>query len=131
MDDPIWIGPELAEAIHARQLAEHGGADGVRDRGLLESALSRPRHLFAYETPTPPIPALAAEYAFGIARNHPFIDGNKRTAYVVCRTFLKLNGYDFTASQADRYVAILELAAGDMEHDAFSQWLADHTEPTP
>ncbi len=80
MDDPIWINEPLALAIHKRQLAEHGGLDGVRDPGLLQSALARPRHLFAYNDPTPALPALAASYAFGIARNHPFIDGNKRTA---------------------------------------------------
>ncbi len=103
MDDPTWISTELAIAIHQRQLAEHGGADGVRDRGLLESALGRPRHLFAYNDPTPEIPILAASYAFGIAKNHAFLDGNKRTAYVVCRTFLLLNGFDMTASHEDRY----------------------------
>ena len=80
MDDPIWISEELAQAIHSRQLAEHGGADGVRDIGLLQSALARPRQQFAYSDPTPDIPALAAAYAFGIAKNHAFIDGNKRTA---------------------------------------------------
>jgi death-on-curing protein len=124
MDDPIWISVELAVAIHKRQLAEHGGADGVRDMGLLESALGRPRHLFAYTDPTPDAPALAASYAFGIARNHAFIDGNKRTAYVVCRTFLLLNGFDMTASKEDRYRTFLNLAAGTMSECEVAAWLA-------
>src|SRR4028119_1895938 len=112
MDDPIWINKELALAIHSRQLAEHGGADGVRDEGLLDSALGRPRNRFAYEDPTPPIPALAAAYAFGIARNHAFIDGNKRTAAVVCETFLTLNGFALDAADVELYPIFVSLAAG-------------------
>jgi death-on-curing protein len=127
MDDPIWIGIELTLAIHSRQLAEHGGADGVRDQGLLESALSRPRHLFAYTDPTPQAPRLAAAYAFGIAKNHAFIDGNKRTAYVVCRTFLILNGFDMTADLEERYRIFLALAAGDLSEEALADWLAKNT----
>lgn len=127
MDDPIWITAELAETIHARQLAEHGGAEGVRDPGLLESALNRPRHLFAYEDPTPDVPRLAAAYAFGVAKNHPFIDGNKRTAAVVCEAFLNLNGYDLTATDAELYPQFLALAAGELEEEAFAAWLADNT----
>lgn len=132
MDDPKRISADLAMAIHRRQLAEHGGADGVRDRGLLDSALGRPRHLFAYSDPTPAIPTLAAAYAFGIAKNHAFIDGNKRTAFVVCRTFLLLNGYDLTASREDRYRTFLALAAGEMSEAELSAWLAKwtvHVEP--
>ncbi len=129
MDDPIWISVELAVAIHKRQLAEHGGADGVRDMGLLESALGRPRHLFAYTDPTPELPALAASYAFGVARNHAFIDGNKRTAYVVCRTFLLLNGLDMTASKEDRYRCFLALAAGTMSESDLAAWLAAQVVP--
>jgi death-on-curing protein len=127
MDDPIWISKELAVAIHQRQLAEHGGADGVRDVGLLESALARPRQRFAYEDPTPTIPALAAAYAFGIARNHAFIDGNKRTAYVVCRTFLILNGFDLTADRVDRYTTFLSLAEGNLSEPDLAAWLTQHT----
>ncbi len=126
MDDPIWINKELALAIHSRQLAEHGGADGLRDAGLLDSALSRPRHLFAYDQPTPGIPALAASYAFGIAKNHAFIDGNKRTAYVVCRTFLVLNGYDMTAGPEERYEVFLNLAAGNITEGDLIKWLVAH-----
>ena len=127
MDDPIWISLELATAIHQRQLAEHGGADGVRDAGLLDSALGKPRHLFAYSDPTPSIPRLAAAYAFGIARNHAFIDGNKRTAYVVCRVFLLLNGYDLTAPPIERYTTFLKLAAGELGEDELAGWLSANT----
>ena len=123
MDDPIWISVELAVAIHKRQLAEHGGADGVRDMGLLESAIGRPRNQFAYSDPTPDVPVLAASYAFGIARNHAFIDGNKRTAYVVCRTLLILNGFDLTAPREDRYNTFLDLAAGKVSETQLAMWL--------
>ncbi len=123
MDDPIWISVDLALAIHQRQLAEHGGQAGVRDQGLLESALGRPRHLFAYSDPRPDIPALAAAYAFGIARNHAFIDGNKRTAAVVCETFLELNGWELRADDATLYPQYLALAAGEIEEDALARWL--------
>lgn len=129
MDDPIWINKELAVAIHQRQLAEHGGADGVRDVGLLEAALSRPRHQFAYEDPTPDIASLAAAYAFGIAKNHAFIDGNKRTAYVVCRTFLLLNGLDMTADRATRYATFLAIADGSMSEESLAVWLVAQTSP--
>jgi death on curing protein len=127
MDDPIWISKELVLAIHSRQLAEHGGADGVRDQGLLESAIARPRNRFAYEDPTPGIAALAASYAFGIARNHAFIDGNKRSAYVVCRTFLLLNGLDLTANHVERYTIFLSLAAGTLTEAELETWLTSHT----
>ena len=127
MDDPIWISKELTLAIHSRQLAEHGGADGVRDEGLLDSALGRPRNRFAYEDPTPTTAELAASYAFGIARNHAFIDGNKRTAYVVCRTFLILNGSDLTADRVERYHKFLSLAAGTLSEAELAAWLAAHT----
>jgi len=123
MDDPIWISVELAVAIHKRQLAEHGGADGVRDMGLLESAIGRPRNQFAYSDPTPDVPVLAASYAFGIARNHAFIDGNKRTAYVVCRTLLILNGFDLTAPREDRYNTFLDLAARKVSETQLAMWL--------
>lgn len=123
MDDPIWISIELTLAIHARQLAEHGGLQGVRDQGLLDSAMARPRQRFAYEDPTPTIPELAGQYAFGIARNHPFLDGNKRTAYVVCRTFLVLNGFDMDASAEERYLVFLRLASGELSEEGLLDWL--------
>lgn len=126
MDDPIWISVELATAIHQRQLAEHGGIAGVRDPGLLESALARPRQFFAYTDPAPDVAALAASYAFGIARNHPFLDGNKRTAYVVCRTFLLLNGADLTAEKIERYQKFLSLAEGNLSESELAEWLRAH-----
>ena len=127
MDDPIWISKELAVAIHKRQLAEHGGADGIRDEGLLESALSRPRNRFAYEDPTPSTQALAASYAFGIARNHAFIDGNKRTAAVVCETFLALNGFNLTATDIEMYPVFLSLAEGSLSEAELAKWLTDNS----
>ncbi|HEV7299792.1 MAG TPA: type II toxin-antitoxin system death-on-curing family toxin [Tepidisphaeraceae bacterium] len=130
MDDPIWISQELALAIHKRQLAEHGGLDGVRDLGLLQSAIARPRHLFAYNDPTPELPALAASYAFGIARNHPFIDGNKRTAAVVCETFLELNGLQIEATDLEMYPVFLDLAAGTVSEEQLTAWLVAHVRRT-
>jgi death-on-curing protein len=130
MDDSIWISKELAVAIHKRQLAEHGGADGVRDEGLLDSALSRARNRFAYEDPTPTIPMLAASYAFGIARNHAFIDGNKRTAAVVCETFLELNGFVLDATDAELYPVFLSLAEGSLSESDLATWLTTHTHRT-
>ncbi len=130
MDDPIWISEALALAIHKRQLAEHGGLDGVRDPGLLQSALARPRHRFAYDDPTPDLPALAASYAFGIARNHPFIDGNKRTAAVVCETFLMLNGMTIISNDIEMYPIFLDLAAGSLSEEQLAVWLVSHTTKT-
>ena len=130
MDDPIWIERALAETIHSKQLATHGGADGIRDVGLLDSALARPRHRFAYEDPTPDVPAMAASYAFAIAKNHAFIDGNKRTAAVVCELFLNLNGYELTATNDAMYPPVLALAAGDWDEAAFAAWLVENTRRT-
>ncbi|MGY6553599.1 MAG: type II toxin-antitoxin system death-on-curing family toxin [Wenzhouxiangella sp.] len=129
MSDWIWISPQLAEAIHERQLAEHGGPSGVRDRGLLESALARPQQLAAYGDSFVDPPALAAAYAFGMARNHPFIDGNKRTAAVVCEVFLELNGYLLLAEDADLYPIFLSLAEGTLSETELAQWLRDHARP--
>ena len=127
MDDPIWISKELAIAIHNRQLAEHGGAVGVRDEGLLDSALARARQRFTYEDPTPSLPAMAASYAFGIARNHAFIDGNKRTAAVVCETFLELNGMVLEATDAELYPLFLALAEGSLTEKELAEWLQSHS----
>jgi death-on-curing protein len=125
--EPEWIGPELALAIHEEQIREHGGADGVRDSGLLESALARPRNAWGYGVEDPC--ALAAALGHGIARNHPFIDGNKRTAFVAVETFLLLNGVALLASDAESVVAVLDLAAGEMTEEEFAAWLRDHTAP--
>lgn len=120
----IWVAPDVARAAHAEQLAEHGGAEGVRDDGLLESAFARPRNLADYGDPD--AAALAAAYAYGIARNHPFVDGNKRTAAVVSETFLVLNGYDLIATDAELVVAFLELAAGNLSEDELADWFRQH-----
>ena len=127
--EPLWISVELARAIHQRQLAEHGGPDGVRDQGMLESAISRPRQKYAYGSPELDMLELAAAYAFGIARNHPFVDGNKRTAYVLCRTFLVLNGWDLVGPLEDRYPIFLALAAGELTEEALAEWLRRHARP--
>jgi death-on-curing protein len=123
MDDPIWISESLAMAIHARQVVEHGGLDGVRDPGLLDSALARPRQKFAYVDPTPDLPALAASYAYGIARNHPFLDGNKRTAAVVCEVFLALNCLRLDATDLELYPLFLGLAEGRVSEDELAEFL--------
>jgi death on curing protein len=127
--EPVWVSLELAEAIHQRQLSEHGGGSGVRDAGLLQSALARPEQLMAYGGAEVDLPALAAAYAFGIARNHPFVDGNKRTAYVVCRTFLVLNAWDLVGPLADRYPVFLGLAEGSVSEAELTDWLRAHVRP--
>lgn len=123
----VWIATEVAASAHAEQLAEHGGAEGVRDGGALDSAMMRPRNLAEYADPD--AAALAAAYAFGIARNHPFVDGNKRTAAVVMETFLALNGHTLTASDAELVVVVLSLAAGDLSEDELADWLRGHITP--
>lgn len=125
MTDILWVSETAAFAIHAEQIAEHGGGQGLRDKGLLQSALSRPQNLHAYGNPD--LPALAASYAFGIARNHPFVDGNKRTAAVIAETFLFLNGLALRADNAEVVLTILALAAGDLEEDVLAQWLRDNS----
>lgn len=129
MGEPIWIDLEIVLAIHDQQLAEHGGQPGVRDRGLLESALSQPRNQFAYGEVA--VTRLAASYAFGISRNHPFLDGNKRTSLVVTELFLELNGYELTAGDVDCVTTFLTLAAGDLTEDLLAEWIAAHSAPTP
>ncbi len=114
----------MAEAAHGEQLAEHGGPIGVRDPGALDSAMARPRNLALYGEPD--LAALAAAYGFGIARNHPFVDGNKRTAAVVMETFLMLNGAALEASDAELVVAIQALAAGELSEDELADWLRQH-----
>lgn len=127
MPDWLWLSVEVAEAAHAEQLAQHGGGDGVRDRGALESAMARPQNLAVYGDPD--AADLAAAYAFGLARNHPFVDGNKRTAAVVSEAFLTLNGYALSASDAEVVVAILALAAGELEADELADWFRRYLRP--
>lgn len=121
-----WLSKELVLAIHTRQIAEHGGDDGVRDDGLLESALARPQNQWAYNDPKPNVTALAAAYAFGIARNHPFVDGNKRTALVTCRLFLLLNSCDIVTTAEELYETFLSLAEGSITELELTEWLEAH-----
>ena len=125
--DWIWVDPAVAEAAHNEQLAEHGGAEGLRDRNMLESAMARPLNLVANGDPD--VAELAASYAFGIARNHPFVDGNKRTAAVVSETFLVLNGYRLICDDVELVMTFLALAAGELTVEALSEWFRTHIEP--
>jgi death-on-curing protein len=122
----VWIEKTLALAIHERQLAEHGGGTGVRDEALLDSALARPQQLFAYGDPPPDLAALAASLAYGLARNHPFVDGNKRTAHVCYRVFLALNDARLVASDEEKYITMLKLAEGGLTEDELTAWLRAH-----
>jgi death-on-curing protein len=123
----IWIVDSVVSAIHEAQLAEHGGIAGTRDQGLLSSALARPQNLAAYGEDVD-APSLAASYAFGVARNHPFLDGNKRTAFVVMELFLNLNGWILHADDAECIRTMLALAAGNLGEKAMASWLRDHLE---
>lgn len=123
----IWVALAVAEAAHAEQLAEHGGGEGVRDGDLLASAMARPLNLASYGEPD--IAALAAAYAYGIARNHPFVDGNKRTAAVVSETFLALNGHRLAATDGELVVAFLALAAGDLSEEEMADWFRQRIRP--
>ena len=127
MTDPKWVSVRVALSIHSAQLAEHGGADGVGDLGLLESALARPQHLASFGTPT--LYELAASYGFGIAWNHPFADGNKRIAFLVCLLFLAKNGLDVTATDADCIRVFWALAAGELTEAELACWIAAHVSP--
>ena len=118
--EPVWLDVAIALAVHDRQLAEHGGGSGVRDITLLESALARPINRWAYGDDDPAM--LAAAYAFGIGRNHAFIDGNKRTAWVLVRLFLDLNGHRLSFTTEDAIAAMLALASGDLAEDALADW---------
>ena len=110
-------------AIHQRQIAEHGGAEGLRDEGLLSSALARPQNLFAYVQPPPDLAVLAAAYAYGLARNHPFVDGNKRTSLVAARTFLLLNGANLEAGQDEKFLTFQRLAEGSLTEKELADWI--------
>lgn len=122
--EPQWLDARLALAIHDRQIAEHGGGVGVRDAGMLDSALARPMNSWAYGEDD--LAALAAAYAFGVARNHPFVDGNKRTAWVLARLFLAINGQALRFEAADAIAAMLALASGQMPEAALADWFREH-----
>jgi len=123
--EPVWVDASDALAIHEILLVRHGGASGLRDEGLLESALARPRQQFAYASPD--IVEMAAAYTAGMVQNHPFVDGNKRTGFVVGILFLEMNGFEFTASEPEAAQAVLELAAGSIDETGFALFLRDHT----
>jgi death on curing protein len=122
----IWLAGEVLRAVHEEQLSEHGGAPGTRDDGLLESALARPGHFAARGEPD--VADLAAAYGFGIARNHPFVDGNKRTAFVAVELFLELNGAELVAGDADCVLTMLAAASGQMDEPTFARWLRQHSQ---
>lgn len=119
-----WIELETAIAIHDMQIQEHGGATGIRDLGLIESAINRPKNMAIYNTPD--IVDLAAAYAFGLVKNHGFVDGNKRTAYVVTRLFLRLHGWDFTAGPEERVLVFESLGKAESTAGEFTRWLRNN-----
>ena len=123
MMEPIWSNLRVIKAFHDRQINEHGGLPGLRDEGLLLSALSRPENAYHYSDPKLDVAELAAAYDFGLARNHPFNDANKRTALIAMRLFLKLNGYDLVASAKDKYKTIIRVAASEISENELAQWI--------
>jgi death on curing protein len=125
----VWLTKEALLAIHDRQVAEHGGSAGVRDENLLESALARPQQLHAYGDPPPDLADLAAALAYGLARNHPFVDGNKRTAAVCCETFIELNRASLNAEDPDLYPQYVALAEGKLSEHDFAAWLRERLRP--
>jgi death on curing protein len=126
MKEPVWVEKSVVLAIHQRQLAEHGGGDGVRDNGLLDSALERPKNRLIYGDPPPGLSEMAACYAYAIAKNHPFVDGNKRTAFVVCMIFLRINEKTISATSEEKYQTFLKLAEGTLGEAALASWIKAH-----
>jgi death-on-curing protein len=124
MNEPNGLSEEIVMAIHDEQLVIHGGGTGLRDQGMLLSALERPLNKWSYEDTD--LPALAAAYAFGLAKNHPFIDGNKRTALLALYTFLYINDVDFIVPEPEAAAAILALAAGEVDEDGLTRWIRDN-----
>lgn len=129
MNAPRWIREDALRNAHQKQLAIHGGADGVRDINLLRSALARPQSLYAYGEPAPDLAALAAAYAFGLAKNHPFMDGNKRVSLLAADGFLQINGWQINASQTEVYDAFYTTAAGSTSEEEIAQWIRGHLVP--
>lgn len=125
MKEPLWILSETVYAIHDAQLSQHGGSDGIRDAGLIESAIARPQNIYGYEEEST-APRLAAAYCFGLAKNHGFVDGNKRVAAVVCELFLELNGYVLTAQDAEWLKIMLSVADGSLNETPLTEWLAQN-----
>jgi len=127
MNEPVWVRQDVVLAMHEEALMLHGGPEGVRDLGLLESALARPKNLISYAELPASLAQLAASYARGIVANHPFVDGNKRTAFIVSVTFLKLNGLKLTATKEGRVLTFWKLAAGEISEAELALWFAQHT----
>jgi death-on-curing protein len=126
MKEPRWLDPRVVLLLHSESLAEHGGSSGMRDRGLFESALARPRHLFTYE-PDADTARLAAAYGFGLARNHAFVDGNKRIAFIAVALFLQLNGVRLVSEHVDKIQTMIAVAAGELPEDKFADWIRTHS----
>lgn len=127
MNEPYWLTQEECLALHEMMVAQHGGINGVRDSGLLSSALGKPQNMFCYGNPT--MADIAASYASGIIRNHPFLDGNKRTGFMMAAGFLERNGYEFMATEADAAIRTLALAAGEMTEESYAAWLEANSKP--
>ncbi|GAA4403735.1 type II toxin-antitoxin system death-on-curing family toxin [Quisquiliibacterium transsilvanicum] len=127
MNPPRWIDKRALLFLHLESLAEHGGPEGIRDEGLLDSALARPQNLLAYGEPD--LAALAAAYGVGIAKNHPFVDGNKRAAFLAVGLFLALNGWRLAATQVEATSAMIAVASSELDEPAFAQWLREHIAP--
>jgi death-on-curing protein len=127
VSEPLWLAIDAVRAIHQELIAEYGGSPGIRDVGLLESALARPRQLLAYGDPG--LFELAAAYAFGIVRNHPFVDGNKRTGMMAAYVFLRINGYRLEASEAEAVVVFQDLAAGEIDEAVLAKWIEANAAP--
>ncbi|MCY4042751.1 MAG: type II toxin-antitoxin system death-on-curing family toxin [Candidatus Dadabacteria bacterium] len=127
--EPIWLLKATVLDLHQEEIARHGGTEGIRDEGMLESALDRPGNLYHQGNPKPDITDLAAAYAYGIARNHPFLDGNKRAALVSCRAFLLRNGFDLMATPVEKYDKIMRLAEGMLSEEELADWVAERTVP--
>lgn len=128
MSEPVWVRRDVLELLHGESIAEHGGAEGLRDEGLFESALARPRNPFAYEN-IDDLARLAASYAFGMAKNHAFVDGNKRIAFIACGLFLRLNGLRLVADQAEAALTFLSLASGAIGEDELAEWIRRNVRP--
>jgi death-on-curing protein len=126
MKEPRWLDQRVVLLLHSESLAEHGGSSGMRDQGLFESALARPRNLFAYE-PDADIAQLAAAYGFGLARNHAFVDGNKRIAFIAVTLFLRLNGFRLVSEHVDKIRTMIDVAAGKILEAEFADWIRAHS----
>ena len=131
MKEPRWVDRRALIFLHDESLAEHGGLEGIRSEALLDSALARPENQFAYGDPPPDLAALAAAYGIGLARNHPFADGNKRAAFLAVGLFLSLNGLRLVADQVEAIQVMLAVAEGSLDETAFAEWIRAHTERRP